>query len=198
MNLRKLKITRVKIFDSYSSLDVPIVREASRCGLALIGGTATQLLARKYSVRERRSRSINDLDFITSGLQNKRGISIFKNSLIKWGFTPIKMDDSDFMLNYENTNDGVEVDVLISYESGLMDRFITVNGILVIDPCYAFLTKVQRITSGLSTKNETDKQDINTLYDIIEAMGRISDLEELLSNSNVDIAEEELNSLLQE
>ncbi len=198
MNLRKVRLKLVRVFDSYSSLDVPIVREASRCGLALIGGTATQLLARKYHVRERRQRSINDLDFITSGISNKRGIEIFKKALDKWNFSPIKMGDSDFMLNYENKSDGVEVDVLISYETGLMNQFITVNGILVIDPCYAFLTKVQRISSGLSTKNVTDKQDINTLYDVIESMGRIEDLEELLSNSNLDISEEDLNKLLQE
>lgn len=197
MNLRSLHKTQVRIFDSYSSLDVPIVREASRCGCALLGGTAVQMLARKYGVKERRSRSINDLDFLTTAY-NKEGIAVFKHSLKKNGFTPIKMGESDYMLNYENAAQGVEVDVLISWEPDITKNFIKVNGILTVSPCYMFVTKVQRIFSGLSTKNESDKQDINTIFDIIEKRGEIELLQDMISENCPEVEEDALNELLQE
>ena len=197
MNLRSLHKTQVRIFDSYSSLDVPIVREASRCGCALLGGTAVQMLARKYDVKERRSRSINDLDFLTTSY-NKEGIAVFKHSLKKNGFTPILMGESDYMLNYQNPIQGVEVDVLISWEPNITKNFIKVNGILTVSPCYMFVTKVQRIFSGLSTKNESDRQDINTLFDIIEKRGEIELLQDMISENCPEVEEDALNELLQE
>lgn len=184
MNLKKLRLkvddSRVKIIDSYSSLDVPIVKKASFCNLMLIGGTAVQLLARAYGVKELRKRSINDLDFLTSA-RNKRGIEDFKDALKSQGFVPFKMGESDYMLNYENKDVGVEVDVLISWEPDVMERAVTVKGILVQDPCWQFLQKVQRIAGGLSTKSETDTQDLYVLYDVIEKRKDIEKLEELLS-----------------
>ena len=197
MNLRKLNITKVRIFDSYSSLDVPIVRAASRNGLALLGGTAVQLLARKYNVKERRSRSINDLDFLTSA-SNKEGIQAFKFSLKSTGFEPIKMGESEYMLNYENSKEGVEVDCLISWEKNIEDWFITVNGILTVSPVYMFLTKVQRIFSGLSSKNESDVQDLNTLYDIIESRNELGLLESTISEQASEVDIDKLNEYLQE
>lgn len=197
MNYRKLTHKQRRIFDSYTTLDVPIVREASRCGCALLGGTAVQMLARFYHVKERRSRSIDDLDFLTPA-SNREGISAFKHKLITNGFEPIKMGESDYMLNYENKEVGVEVDVLISWEPGIEEHFIKVNGILTVEPCYMFVSKLQRIFSGLSTKNELDTQDINTLYDIIESRDEIEKLQDMIADEIPEVDEDELNALLQE
>lgn len=200
MNLRVMKISdsdRVKLFDSYSSLDVPIVRAATFYSLGLLGGTATQYLARQYNVKERRQRSINDLDFLVSA-QNKENIELFKNVLKREGFEPIKMGDSEYMLNYENKKEGVEVDVLISWDSSVNSHLIKVGGILVVEPCYLFVQKLQRMSSGLSNKNATDRQDINTLFDIIQARGEIEKLQDMIASEVSEISEEWLNSLLVE
>ena len=45
MNI-KLLHNKCRIFDSYSSLDVPVVKTLNRYGLVLIGGTAIQHMAR--------------------------------------------------------------------------------------------------------------------------------------------------------
>lgn len=199
MDLRKLRLTRnsIHIIDSYSSLDIPIVRKASYYSLMLIGGTATQLLARAYGVKERRKRSINDLDFLTSA-KNQGGVKAFERVIQEHGFTPASKDNFEYMLNYENKEVGCDVDVLISWEPDIMDRAIRVNGILVQDPCWQFVQKLQRITTGFGSKRTTDTQDLNTLFDVVEKRGEIDKLQRLISEEVPDIEEEFLNSLLQE
>lgn len=199
MDIRKLSIIAdsTKLFDSYSKIDVPLVRKATFYSLGLIGGTATQLLAREYGVKERRSRSINDLDFLTTA-QNKQNVLLFENFIKNEGFSPVKMGSSDYMLNYENSDLGVEVDVLISWELNLMNKFIKVSGILVISPIWQFIMKLQRISSGLSTKNKTDIQDLNTLFDIVQARDEIHDLEVLIGKECPEVDEEFLNKWLVE
>lgn len=199
MDIRNLSIIAdsTKLFDSYSKIDVPLVRKATFYSLGLIGGTAIQLLAREYGVRERRSRSINDLDFLTSA-DNKQNVRLFENFIKSEGFTPTKMGSSDYMLNYENSELGVEVDVLISWERDLMNHFIKVSGILVISPIWQFVMKLQRVSSKLSNKNKTDIQDLNTLFDIVQARDEIHDLERLIEKECPELEEEFINKLLVE
>lgn len=194
MNLRQLSLIKdsYQIFDSYSSLDVPVVRSATFYSLMLIGGTATQLLARAYGVRERRQRSINDLDFLTT-YQNK-SISNFNKVLEEQGF--VEDSDSEYMQNWHNSEVDVDVDILISYEPHVMDRSIKVNGILVQEPCWQFIQKLQRIVTGFSNKKDTDVQDLNTLYDIIDKRGEIEKLQNLIVQEIPDIDESLLNSYL--
>lgn len=192
---RKLNIGEpTRIFDSYSSLDVPLVRKATVCGLMLIGGTAVQLLAKAYNVRERRSRSLNDLDFMTS-YENKH-VDNFVSFIKSLGFNEVVT--SEFQNSYENKEDGVDVDILFSYESDVMSHAIKVRGVLVLDPCWQFVQKVQRLIEGFSNKRESDTQDLNTLFDIIVERNEIEKLQDLISSEVPDISEEELNSFLQE
>lgn len=196
MDIRKLCLIKdsQQIIDSYSSLDVPVVRNATFYSLMLIGGTATQLLARAYGVKERRKRSINDLDFLTT-YQNKN-INKFNKVLQEQGF--IEDSDSEYMQNWHNEEAGVDVDILVSYEPDVMDRAIKVKGVLVQEPCWQFVQKLQRIVTGFSDKKKTDVQDINTLYDIIDKRGEIEKLQNLIVQEIPDIDEDVLNDLLNE
>ena len=198
MNIRKLNIqhTQKPIFDSYSSLDVPVVKKASLWGFALTGGTAVQYLARFYSVRERRTRSINDLDFKVAARNNK--IEDFTAYLVEQGFEPVKMGVSEYMINLENKEVGVEVDVLIDWTPHVEDTFVKVGSILTVSPVALFLSKVQRLTTK-SAKDVTDKKDLNTLYDIIEQRGEIEKLESELSGEGfTEQLSQELNDWLQD
>lgn len=183
------------LFEEYSEVDVSMVREATRLGCALIGGTAVQMLARVYGVREHRERSKDDLDFLTSHT-NEEGIKAFKYVLKKSEFVPTKMGDSEFMLNYENVKEGVEVDVLVSWEAGIEGWFLNIRGILVVNPIYLFLMKVQRLFTGLSNKDEADKKDLVALYDVIEKRGELHILEGVLSEKCPDLDEGRLNAVL--
>jgi len=198
MNIRKLNIqhTQKPIFDSYSSLDVPLVKQATFWGFALTGGTAVQYLARQYSVKERRKRSINDLDFIVAARNIK--IEDFVSYLETQGFVPTKMGVSEYMVFLENKEVGVEVDVMIDWTPHVEDTFVKVGPILTVSPVALFLSKVQRLTTK-SAKDVTDKQDLNTLYDIIEQRGEIEKLESELSGEGfTEQQSQELNDWLQD
>ncbi|MCD8291150.1 MAG: hypothetical protein LUC91_06575 [Prevotella sp.] len=182
MKKRTLHIikTDTNYFDIYSPLDIPVVKMATACHLALNGGTATQFLARQYEVKERRARSNNDLDFVTFP-RNPR-LPFFREFLIKNGFGPIKMGDGEYLMNYANDKVGIEVDVMISWEKDLPDNFFKLRGLLLCDPCFIFTGKLQRLFSGFSSvKNDTDIQDLNTLYDIIEKRNSIEQLQNMSS-----------------
>ncbi len=200
MNTRKLRIVQpnaINYFDIYSPLDIPTVKLATDCGLALNGGTATQFMARQYDVQERRARSNNDLDFAT--IPNNPNLSLFKEYLVKQGFEPTKMGDGEYLINYANDKVGIEVDVMISWERDLQKNFFTKNGILLCDPCFIFTCKLQRIFSGFSSiKNSTDIQDLNTLYDIIEKRNEIEKLQDMIAEKVPDVDEDALNAMLQE
>ncbi len=184
------------IFDSYSSLDVPVVKEASKHNLFLIGGTAIQLWARYYGVKERRTRSINDLDFLIEA-GNKRGLEAFKEFLEDSGFVEEgSVSDEDYTLFFKNTHDEVEVDILRTYER--ITDVAEVKGVKTIDPVKLFIFKLQRLTSGDQTKSVTDIQDLNTLYDVIEKRGNITELEDAISIEVPYCSEEQLNEWLNE
>jgi len=175
------------MFDYYSPLDARIVRVATSCYCALIGGTAVQFLARKYGVKERRARSINDLDFITPA-RNPYLVQ-FNDWLVKNNFTEIKAGVSEYMWNYENSDAGVEVDLLISHEPRLTSQIFVETPFLVWHPVYLFVSKVQRMTT-FNTRAETDKADLNTLYDILKKRKELPLLEEALSK--MDLSDEEM------
>ena len=175
-----------KLFDSYSPLDVQVVHRATSYGCALIGGTAVQFLARQYGVKERRSRSVNDLDFITPA--SNPLTRYFNDWLVRSHFREIKAGASEYMWNYENPHAGVEVDVLISHDPLLPSQIIKVAEILVWHPVNLFVSKVQRMTT-FNTRADTDKADLNTLYDILEQRNELPLLETALSNLDLSDAE---------
>lgn len=200
MRERKLNITKTPftpLFDIYSSLDTSIVSHARHCGFALTGGTAVQVLARYYDVKERRARSINDLDFITAG-RNAGGIRMFAYFLEKLGFVSLLDDEPEYMMLYVNSEEGVDVDCLISWEQEIEDLYIFVGPYFIINPCYIFKGKVQRLFSKFAKKQETDIQDLNTLYDVIKKRGEIELLEAMLSKADTDFDPVKLNEFLQE
>lgn len=200
MRERKLNITKTPftpLFDIYSSLDTSIVSQARHCGFALTGGTAVQVLARYYDVKERRARSINDLDFITAG-RNAGGIRMFAYYLEKLGFVSLLDDEPEYMMLYVNSEEGVDVDCLISWEPEIEDLYLFVGPYFIINPCYIFKGKVQRLFSKFAKKQETDIQDLNTLYDIIKKRGEIELLEAMLSKADTDFDPVKLNEFLQE
>lgn len=195
---RKLNIksSTEPLFDYYSPLDLRIVRAATFCYCSLIGGTAVQFLARKYGVKERRARSINDLDFITP--VNNPCLGQFNEWLVKNNFKEIKAGVSEYMWNYENSDFGVEVDLLISHERGLANQMLLEGPFLLWHPVYLFVSKVQRMTTS-NTREETDKADLNTLYDILEKRKELPLLEEVLSK--MDLSDEGIklvNDVIQE
>ncbi len=170
---------------------------ATFCNLALNGGTATQFMARQYDVRERRTRSNNDFDFATTPKNPK--LPLFREFLIEQGFEPVKMGDGEYLINYANDKVGIEVDVMISWEKDLQKNFFKKNGILLCDPCFIFTCKIQRIFSGFSSiKTDTDIQDLNTLYDIIEKRNDIEKLQDMIGRDVPDVDVDALNALLQE
>ena len=184
---RKLNIksSTEPLFDYYSPLDLRIVRAATFCYCSLIGGTAVQFLARRYGVKERRARSINDLDFITP--VNNPCLGQFNEWLVKNNFKEIKAGVSEYLWNYENPVLGVEVDLLISHERGLANQMFVEGPFLLWHPVYLFVSKVQRMTI-LNAKADTDKADLNTLYDILKKRKELPLLEEALAKLDLSDA----------
>ncbi len=172
-------VENVKNFDVYSPLDVYIVRQATGFGMALNGGTAIQCLARHYDVKERRQRSVNDLDFVT--IAENPNIAKFKEDLISRGFVPGKMGDCEYLFNYENTSLNVDVDVAISWDMNIADEFIKIDRVLLCNPIYIFVSKLSRMVTPWDAKLDTDIKDLNTLYDIIEKRNELGKLEDRIS-----------------
>lgn len=170
------------MFDYYSPLDAGIVRMATFCYCALIGGTAVQFLARKYGIRERRARSNNDLDFISPA--GNYFLDQFNERLVTSGFKEVKMGKTEYMWNYEHAELGIEVDLLISHERGLSRQMVLETPFLIWHPVYLFTSKVQRMTL-FNTRAETDAADLNTLYDVLKKRKELPLLEEALSKMDL-------------
>ena len=178
MNLRLLN-NKCRIFDSYSSLDVPVVKNLNRFGAVLIGGTAIQHMAHYYGVKERRKRSIDDLDFIM--LQSNPNRDLVNRFLLNHGFKS-SMDKNDgWSMHYHSDTDGVDVDILISVSSDIVSSAKKVGSILCIDPVEQYLQKVERVTIS-DVKRKSDIADIYTLYDIIVKLGREDELYDKLDD----------------
>lgn len=137
--MRKLKIIK-PLFENYTTVDEPIVRLVSNYQLYLIGGTAIDMLCRHYGISNNRSRSNNDIDFLS------------------------------FAVNLPRTQE--YVDILIDYDSNNPEYGMTVNGILVMSPCYMVYSKLDRYLNSINEeRRKIDIADIETLLKIMDKIG---------------------------
>ena len=126
----------------YSEFDDLIITKASDMGLPLIGGTALEILSDYYKQPNVRSRSENDLDFIT----NSYDVYV---SLNNWLYN-----------NVDTTKVQVDIMHIISHNIP-KELIIDIRGIKVMSPEYLIWSKVQRFT-------EKDKSDILWLLQIAD------------------------------
>ena len=180
--------------ETYSPLDIPIVINATKCGFALIGETAVQFLARMYKVKENRERSRDDIDFMSAA--DNKGIEEFKKYLSGEKFVPFIEENNGFQLGYANKKAGVEVNVLLTYDSefegqtekvDLMTETFGEVSVLFWKPVYLFKAKVQMMSTS-DTRRKEDTADLRTLYDIIEKRGEKAELEKELSGMDLPAA----------
>lgn len=196
MNTRKLNIKKSsRMFDIYSSLDMPVVRQATFYGFALIGGTAVEHWANYYDVEKRRNRSINDLDFISHN-ENPH-IAHYLNWLRKNGFETSNSTERDSLIFLKHKEIEIEVDLLVTHEHNVTDYFTKLGGFLTVSPVYIFIAKVQRLSVS-SYKNETDIQDLNTLFDVLKKRNEIELLQDELGKYSLDYLETKINKWLNE
>ena len=180
--------------ETYSPFDIPIVINATKCGFALIGGTAVQFLARMYKVKENRERSRDDINFMSKA--DNKGIEEFKKYLSGEKFVPFIEENNGFQLGYANKKAGVEVNVLLTYDSEFEGQIERVNlttetydeiSVLFWKPVYLFKAKVQRMSTSDSRRKD-DGADLKTLYDIIEKRGENVELVKELSGMDLSAA----------
>lgn len=196
--MRKLSIKK-QLFESYTTIDEPIVRLASNYQLYLIGGTAIDMLCQHYGVSNNRSRSNNDIDFL-SFAANLTKIQEYVNKLMcLYNFK--KDIESNYMITMNNSNVGVDVDILIDYDQTNLQYSMTVNNVLVMSPCYMVYNKLDRY---LNTTNEErrkiDIADIETLLKIMDKIGEseFAGLESMITkNLNGSDMVDVLNGLIE-
>lgn len=167
--MRKLKIIK-PLFENYTTIDETIVRLASNHRLYLIGGTAIDMLCRNYGVSNNRSRSNNDIDFLSFATNLPQTQEYVKKLMYQYGFT--KDIDSKYMITAVNNAVGVDVDILIDYDSNSPEYGMTVNGILVMSPCYMVYSKLDRYLNSINEeRRKIDIADIETLLKIMDKIG---------------------------
>lgn len=200
--MRKLNAIK-PLFESYTSIDETIVRSASNHKLYLIGGTAIDMLCRHYNINNNRNRSNNDIDFLSFATN----ISLTREYVAKLiSLYNFKKDiDSEYMVALKkNDTLGVDVDILIDYESNNIQYGMTVNDVLVMSPAYMVYTKLDRyLSSSNEERRRIDIADIETLLKIMDKIGEteFSSLESIISkslraNSMIDIINELVEKLL--
>lgn len=196
--MRKLKIIK-PLFENYTTVDEPIVRLASNYQLYLIGGTAIDMLCRHYGIKNNRNRSNNDIDFLSFATNRPKTQEYVHKLMYQHGFT--KDIDSDYMITAFNNDVGVDVDILIDYDNSNLEYGMTINGILVMSPCYMVYNKLDRYLSSTNEeRRRIDIADIETLLKIMDKIGEseFSKLESIIarslrSSSMVDV----LNGLIE-
>ena len=199
--MRKLSIKK-QLFESYTTIDEPIVRLASNYQLYLIGGTAIDMLCQHYGISNNRSRSNNDIDFLSFAVnlsQTQRYVSKLVN---QYNFK--KDIESDYMITTTNKSMGIDVDILIDYDNSNRQYGMTVNNILVMSPCYMVYNKLDRYLSSTSEeRKKIDIADIETLLKIMDKIGEseFSSLESIIarslrSNSMIDVLNELIEKLM--
>ena len=167
--MRKLKIIK-PLFENYTTVDEPIVRLASNYQLYLIGGTAIDMLCRHYGISNNRNRSNNDIDFLSFAVNLSRTQEYVEELMYQYGFT--KGIDSKYMITATNHDAGVDVDILIDYDSNNPEYGTTVNGILVMSPCYMVYSKLDRYLNSINEeRRKIDIADIETLLKIMDKIG---------------------------
>lgn len=196
--MRKLKIIK-PVFENYTTVDEPIVRLASNYQLYLIGGTAIDMLCRHYGISNNRNRSNNDIDFL-SFAANLLKTQEYANKLMHlYNFR--KDIESSYMITMNNSNVGADVDILIDYDSSNLEYGMTVNGILVMSPCYMVYNKLDRyLNSTNEERKKIDIADIETLLKIMDKIGEseFSKLESIIAkNLNGNDMIDVLNGLIE-
>ena len=181
--MRKLKIIK-PLFENYTTVDEPIVRLASNYQLYLIGGTAIDMLCRHYGISNNRNRSNNDIDFLSFVVNLPRTQEYVEELIYRYGFT--KGIDSKYMITATNHDVGVDVDILIDYDSNNPEYGMTVNGILVMSPCYMVYNKLDRYLNSINEeRRKIDIADIETLLKIMDKIGEseFSKLETMIAKN---------------
>lgn len=168
--MRKFNIIK-PLFENYTTIDEPIVRLASNYQLYLIGGTAIDMLCRHYGIsNNNRNRSNNDIDFLSFAVNLSRTQEYVEELMYQYGFT--KGIDSKYMITAVNNTVKVDVDILIDYDSNNSEYGMTVNGILVMSPCYMVYSKLDRYLNSINEeRRKIDIADIETLLKIMDKIG---------------------------
>lgn len=196
--MRKLKIIK-PLFENYTTVDEPIVRLASNYQLYLIGGTAIDMLCRHYSINNNRNRSNNDIDFLSFATNLSKTQEYVNKLMHLYNFR--KDIESSYMITMNNSNVGVDVDILIDYDSSNLEYSTTVNGILVMSPCYMVYNKLDRyLNSTNEERKKIDIADIETLLKIMDKIGEseFSKLESIIAkNLNGNDMIDVLNGLIE-
>lgn len=199
--MRKLKIFK-PLFENYTTVDESIVRLASNYQLHLIGGTAIDMLCRYYGISNNRSRSNNDIDFLSFAVNLSQTREYVEEIMYQYGFT--KDIDSKYMITAVNNTVRTNVDILIDYNSNSPEYGMTVNGILVMSPCYMVYSKLDRYLNSINEeRRKIDIADIETLLKIMDKIGEseFSRLETMIAkNLNgsdmIDVLNELIEKLL--
>lgn len=181
--MRKLKIIK-PLFENYTTVDEPIVRLASNYQLYLIGGTAIDMLCRHYGISNNRNRSNNDIDFLSFATNLSKTQECVNKLMHLYNFR--KDIESSYMITMNNSNVGVDVDILIDYDSSNLEYGMTVNGILVMSPCYMVYNKLDRyLNSTNEERKKVDIADIETLLKIMDKIGEseFSKLETMIAKN---------------
>lgn len=191
--MRKLKIIK-PLFENYTTVDEPIVRLASNYQLYLIGGTAIDMLCRHYGINNNRNRSNNDIDFLSFAVNLPRTQEYVEELMYQYGFT--KGIDLKYMITAVNNT--VKV---IDYDSNNPEYGMTVNGILVMSPCYMVYSKLDRYLNSINEeRRKIDIADIETLLKIMDKIGEseFSRLETIMAkNLNGSDMVDVLNGLIE-
>ena len=196
--MRKLKIIK-PLFENYTTVDEPIVRLASNYQLYLIGGTAIDMLCRHYGISNNRNRSNNDIDFLSFATNLSKTQEYVNKLMHLYNFR--KDIESSYMITMNNSNVGVDVDILIDYDSSNLEYGTTVNGTLVMSPCYMVYNKLDRyLNSTNEERKKIDIADIETLLKIMDKIGEseFSKLESIIAkNLNGNDMIDVLNGLIE-
>ena len=181
--MRKLKIIK-PLFGNYTTVDEPIVRLASNYQLYLIGDTVIDMLCRHYGISNNRNRSNNDIDFLSFAVNLPRTQEYVEELIYQYSFT--KGIDSKYMITATNHDVGVDVDILIDYDGNNSEYGMTVNGILVMSPCYMVYNKLDRYLNSINEeRRKIDIADIETLLKIMDKIGEseFSKLETMIARN---------------
>lgn len=196
--MRKLNIIK-PLFENYTTVDEPIVRLASNYQLYLIGGTAINMFCLHYGIKNNRNRSNNDIDFLSFAINLSKTQEYVNKLMHLYNFR--KDIESSYMITMNNNNVGVDVDILIDYDSNNLEYGTTVNGILVMSPCYMVYNKLDRyLNSTNEERKKIDIADIETLLKIMDKIGEseFSRLETMIAkNLNGSDMVDILNGLIE-
>lgn len=174
----------MELFEKYTEKDEYIVKELSKYGMFLIGGTAIDFWCRKLHLKSWRSRSNNDIDFYTPA-SNRYGIKSAIAFLRQNEFDDIA--NNTYIIHTENKDRTIEVDILVDYEKLPSYVFVKDSGIAVMSPIFLFASKFDRFINTMSSeRRNTDKLDLLQLMDIIVKLKLEDKFEEFLQTRNYD------------